>query len=89
VASISDKLLSLDRRWLFLLVFLGVAIPIIRPVGLPVTTTASTRMAYEYVERLEPGDVVWLSFDYGPPRRRRTIRWPRRSCGTASRKSSG
>jgi hypothetical protein len=66
VASISDKLLSLDRRWLFLLVFLGVAIPIIRPVGLPVTTTASTRMAYEYVERLEPGDVVWLSFDYGP-----------------------
>lgn len=66
MAGLVDRLLGLDRRWLFLLVFLGVAIPIIRPMGLPVTTTASTRAAYEYIEGLKPGDVVWLSFDYGP-----------------------
>ncbi|HXF58304.1 MAG TPA: hypothetical protein VN539_00600, partial [Candidatus Saccharimonadales bacterium] len=50
----------------FLLVFLGVATPIILPMGLPVTTTGSTRSAFEFIEALPPGSVVLLSFDYGP-----------------------
>ena len=62
----AQKLLSLDRRWLFLLVFLGVAVPIVLPIGLPVTTTGPTRSAYEFVEALPPGSVVLISFDYGP-----------------------
>ena len=66
MAGLAQKLLSLDRRWLFLLVFLGVATPIILPIGLPVTTTGPTRSAYEFVEALPPGSVVLLSFDYGP-----------------------
>jgi hypothetical protein len=66
VAGFVDKLLSLDRRWLFLLVLVSVATPIILPIGLPVTTTGSTRAAFEFIEALRPGDVVWLSFDYGP-----------------------
>ena len=60
------NILGLDRRWIFLLVFLSVLLPILVPIGLPVTTTASTRNAFEFVEALQPGDVVWLSFDYGP-----------------------
>ena len=59
-------LLALDRRWIFLLVLLSVTIPIIVPIGLPVTTTSSTRNAFEFVEALKPGDLVWLSIDYGP-----------------------
>jgi hypothetical protein len=66
MAGLAQKLLSLDRRWLFLLIFLGVATPIVLPIGLPVTTTGPTRSAYEYVEALPPGSVVMLSFDYGP-----------------------
>src|SRR5262245_4117067 len=66
MARLAQWLLNLDRRWLFLLVFLGVAIPILRPIGLPITTTASTRAAFDFVEALHPGDVVLLSFDYGP-----------------------
>jgi hypothetical protein len=66
VAGLVDKLLNLDRRWLFLLVFLGVALPIIMPIGLPVTTTGSTRAAFEYIEALKPGDYVIISYDYGP-----------------------
>lgn len=61
-----DRLLALDRRWIFLLVGLSIAIPIIHPIGLPVTTTASTRAAFDYIEALKPGDVVWISYDYGP-----------------------
>jgi hypothetical protein len=66
VAGFVEKLLNLDRRWLFLLVLVSVATPIILPIGLPVTTTGSTRAAFEFIEALRPGDVVWLSFDYGP-----------------------
>ena len=66
MAGLAQKLLSLDRRWLFLLVFLGVATPIVLPIGLPVTTTGPTRSAYEFVDALPPGSVVLLSFDYGP-----------------------
>ena len=61
-----DRLLGLDRRWLFLLVLLGVGTPIILPIGLPVTTTGSTRAAFDFIESLKPGDNVWISFDYGP-----------------------
>lgn len=66
MAGMLDKLLSLDRRWLFLLVLLGVGSPIILPIGLPVTTTGSTRAAFDYIESLKPADYVWISFDYGP-----------------------
>jgi hypothetical protein len=66
MASFAQRLLSLDRRWLFLLVFLGVAVPIIFPFGLPVTTTGPTRSAYEFIDALPAGSVVLLSFDYGP-----------------------
>ena len=34
MAGFAQRLLSLDRRWLFLLVFLGVATPIVMPIGL-------------------------------------------------------
>lgn len=61
-----DRMLTLDRRWIFLFVLVSVATPIIYPIGLPVTTTGSTRAAFEYIEALKPGDVVWISFDYGP-----------------------
>ena len=61
-----DRLLRIDRRWIFLLVGVAVTLPILVPLGLPITTTPPTQSAFDFVEALEPGDVVWLSFDYGP-----------------------
>jgi hypothetical protein len=61
-----DRLLQLDRRWIFLLVLLAILVPTIFPIGLPVSTSKETRAAFEYVESLQPGDIVWLSIDYGP-----------------------
>jgi hypothetical protein len=66
VPGLLERISSLDRRWIFLVVGLSVVLPIIVPIGLPVTTTGSTRMAFEYIEKLKPGDIVWISFDYGP-----------------------
>ena len=61
-----ERLLRLDRRWIFLFVLLSVAVPIVLPLGLPVTTTESTRKAFEFIEAMKPGDTVLISFDYGP-----------------------
>lgn len=66
MAGFVDRMLNLDRRWIFLFVFLSVIIPIVIPIGLPVTTTGSTRSAFEFIEGLKEGDIVWISFDYGP-----------------------
>jgi len=48
-----ERLLGLDRRWIFLFVLLSVAVPIIVPIGLPVTTTESTRKAFDFIEALK------------------------------------
>ncbi|MFH1312757.1 MAG: hypothetical protein ABIJ00_05970 [Candidatus Eisenbacteria bacterium] len=61
-----QKLLYIDRRIIYLVVAIGALIPIIRPIGLPVVPSAPVRGLFDRVEELEPGDVVMLSFDYGP-----------------------
>lgn len=66
MTSLLDRLLRIDRRWIFLLVGLSVLLPILVPLGLPISTTQPTQDAFDFIESLKPGDVVWLSFDYGP-----------------------
>lgn len=62
----AKKLLLVDRRIIFLLVFLGALIPIIRPIGLAVQISPPVEAVFDYVEGLRPGDTILLSFDYGP-----------------------
>ena len=66
MADIFERLLHLDRRWIFLFVLLSVVAPILVPIGLPVDMTAPTRLAFDFIESLKEGDVVLISFDYGP-----------------------
>lgn len=66
MAGFFERLLNLDRRWIFLFVLLSVATPIIVPIGLPVTITGATRSAFDFMEGLREGDYVWISVDYGP-----------------------
>jgi hypothetical protein len=65
-ASIAERLARLDRRWLFLLIALAVTVPILRPLHLPVTPGPRTEAVFAYIEQLEPGSVVLVSFDFGP-----------------------
>lgn len=57
---------QIDRRWIFLLILICVAIPLIIVIGLPIETTENARMVYELVETTPPGSRVILSFDYDP-----------------------
>lgn len=62
---------TLDRRWVFLLLFWSVLVPIYA-VGVtgqtfPEVPSALARSTFNEIERLKPGDPVLLSFDYDPP----------------------
>jgi hypothetical protein len=61
-----EKLLRLDRRWIFLIVATVTAIPIIRPLNLPVFVTADVRGVYDEIDKLEEGDPVLIALDYEP-----------------------
>jgi hypothetical protein len=57
---------ALDRRWVFLFVAVGTIVPILFPIGLPVSVTPPVRGLFEKIESLGPDDAVLISFDYGP-----------------------
>lgn len=62
-----DRLMQIDRRIIYLFVAAGTILPIVFLLGLPVSTTPPVRMAFERIEnQIEKGDVVLVSFDYGP-----------------------
>jgi hypothetical protein len=62
-----DWLLGIDRRWIFLLVFLAVGIPFFFPMGLPVIVTPPVESLYNAVDAIgdESGPLL-LSMDYAP-----------------------
>ena len=65
--NIWDRMLSLDRRWIFLAIGLIVAAPFIFSWTLPLGTAAPpTKQLYDFIENLEPGTPVVIAFDYGP-----------------------
>ncbi|MCF7794143.1 MAG: hypothetical protein K9N09_04180 [Candidatus Cloacimonetes bacterium] len=57
---------QIDRRWIFLLIFICVALPLIFVIGLPIETTENSRLVYDLVQNTPPGSKVILSFDYDP-----------------------
>jgi len=61
-----EKLDSLDRRIIFLIIGLVVLIPLLIPLGLPIETTNLTEDAFYAVDALPANAKVLLSFEYGP-----------------------
>uniref|UniRef100_A0A7C4U7A2 Uncharacterized protein n=1 Tax=candidate division WOR-3 bacterium TaxID=2052148 RepID=A0A7C4U7A2_UNCW3 len=62
-----EKILKIDRRWIFLIVGIVVIIPLIFPIGMPVLTTPPVRSLYNYVDKLQgTGKAVMLVTDFDP-----------------------
>jgi len=57
---------KIDRRWIFLFMMIGVAIPLLIPFGLNIEITKNVKMVYDLVDSTNPGDRILLSFDYDP-----------------------
>ncbi len=61
-----DRLLNIDRRWIYLLMAIVVIVPAIRPFAVPVGISGEVRSVHDFIEALQPGQVVHLAIDYDP-----------------------
>ncbi|HUG93413.1 MAG TPA: hypothetical protein VML55_21420 [Planctomycetaceae bacterium] len=57
---------TLDRRWIFLLMALAVAVPILAQAQFPEIPTQLAQDTFDEIERLEEGDRVLMAFDFDP-----------------------
>jgi len=64
--NIWDKLSSIDRRWIFLAMAIFVSWPVLKPLGLPVTTTKEVESLYSFIDEIEDKKPIILALDYGP-----------------------
>jgi hypothetical protein len=60
------NLKNIDRRWVFLFVALGVALPMIFQMGFPVFPGKAVKGLFNFVDKLPEGQRCFLSFDYDP-----------------------
>jgi hypothetical protein len=66
IMSFYDRLMNLDRRWVYLLVGIAVIIPVLSPFRVPVYVTTEVKAIYDFVESLKPGEILFLGIDYDP-----------------------
>jgi len=57
---------NLDRRWIFLMMLLAVAVPILLQARFPETPTALVQAAFDAIDDLPEGSEVLLAFDWDP-----------------------
>jgi hypothetical protein len=60
-----DRIMNLDRRWIYLAVAMAVLIGFFIPT-VPVTVTPEVTSIYDFVENTKPGEIIFLAIDYDP-----------------------
>jgi hypothetical protein len=63
---ILEGLLKLDRRWIYLLIAVGVIVSLVGPFAIDVSITTPVARYYKAIDRLPPGSTVLVSMDLGP-----------------------
>lgn len=58
------KLANIDRRWIFALMIVVIALALINPVGLAIVPSDATKAAYDAIESLPNGSIVWLGVEF-------------------------
>ncbi len=61
-----DKMLVVDRRWIYFILGVAVLLPAVLRFSVPTGISSEVRDVYEFVEALEPGDNLFLAIDYDP-----------------------
>ena len=61
---LAARLSQIDRRIIFLVIGLAVALPLLFPIGLQIRVSAPARQMYKAVDQLPAGSRVLISFDY-------------------------
>jgi len=62
-----ERLVSIDRKWIFLAIGLAVALPFLFSWAIsPGPIDPRARNLYDYLEQARPGDAIIIAVDYGP-----------------------
>jgi len=61
-----ETLKNLDRRWIFLMMFLAVAIPILAQSRFPEVPTGLAQSTFDEIDQLPAGSKILMAFDYDP-----------------------
>jgi len=61
--SLGDKLLDIPEFYVYLVLLVLLVVPLIKPFGLPIALTETSRKYFNTVESLEPGTYVWVTHD--------------------------
>ncbi len=61
-----DRMLAVDRRWIYVILAVAVVIPAIWSFGMPVTVSSEVRAIHAFLEDVQPGETVFLSIDFDP-----------------------
>ncbi|MFZ1683433.1 MAG: hypothetical protein WAU88_04800 [Candidatus Zixiibacteriota bacterium] len=64
--NIFDKMMALDRRWIFLLLAIVCVIAYSLSFEVPVVPTDEVKSVYNHIEALKPGQIVFIAIDYDP-----------------------
>ena len=62
----SSQVAGFDRRYIYIVLFILVSIPLLYPFGLPIPISELTRGVWDATVALPAGSVVISSFDFGP-----------------------
>ena len=57
---------NIDRRWIYITILLGALLPLFVPITFAPKISPEVKAVYDYIDKLPPGSVILLSFDYGP-----------------------
>lgn len=55
-----------DARYIFLILFLSIALSLAYPKPLSIAVEPAVRKAYEKINSIQPGNRILIAFDYGP-----------------------
>ncbi len=61
-----QKLLDLDRRWIYLVIGIVTFVPMLKYTGLPIKITSEVQAVYDRVESQPPGTVIMMPMEFGP-----------------------
>lgn len=62
----AERMLHIDRRFIFLVIGICTLLPLLYPVGLAIKVSPEVHGVYDYIEALPEGSVFLLSMDYDP-----------------------
>ncbi len=63
-SDIWQKLLSIDRRILYLLLFVNIVVFLLAPIKMPTPISPPVQSFYNAIEKLQPGDMVMVSSNW-------------------------